>query len=291
MSSTKLVQTIGIIGSGVMGSGIAQIAAESGLDVHLFDINQKLLDNAVGAIMKFINRSAEKGKVTQQQAEAAIARISTTITLDEFAPCDLVLEAAPEKLDIKQNLFRDLERITRPDAILATNTSTLSVTEIAAAVQNRERVVGLHFFNPAPLMPLVEVIAGTATSDVVLDATVELASRMGKTPVRAKDVPGFIVNRIARPFYLEALRTLGDGTTDPATLDRLVRDGGGFKMGPFELMDLIGIDVNYAASKSVYEQFFQEPRFRPSILQQRMAESGRLGRKTGRGWYEYSDKK
>jgi 3-hydroxybutyryl-CoA dehydrogenase len=290
MSMNRPVQTIGIIGSGVMGSGIAQVAAEAGLDVRLFDIDKKLLENAIGAITKFINRSAEKGKVTQQQADDAIVRITTTMTMDEFAPCDLVLEAAPEKIEIKQSLFRDLERITRSDAILATNTSTLSVTEIAAAVDQRERVVGMHFFNPAPLMPLVEVIAGTATSDAVLDTTIDVARRMGKTPVRAKDVPGFIVNRIARPFYLEALRILGDGTTDPATLDRLVREGGGFKMGPFELMDLIGIDVNYAASKSVYEQYFQEPRFRPSILQQRMAESGLLGRKTGRGWYDYSSK-
>jgi 3-hydroxybutyryl-CoA dehydrogenase len=291
MSMNKPIQTIGIIGSGVMGSGIAQVAAEAGLDVRLFDINEKLLDNAIGVITKFINRSAEKGKVTQQQADDAITRITTTMTLNEFAPCDLVLEAAPEKIEIKQSLFRDLERITRPDAILATNTSTLSVTEIAAAVERRERIVGMHFFNPAPLMPLVEVIAGTATSDEVLDATADLARRLGKTPVRAKDVSGFIVNRVARPFYLEALRILGDSTTDPATLDRLVREGGGFKMGPFELMDLIGIDVNYAASKSVYEQYFHEPRFRPSILQQRMAESGRLGRKTGHGWYEYNDKK
>jgi len=285
------IGTSGVIGSGVMGSGIAQVAVEAGFDVRLFDISEKLLENAVLSITKFINRAAEKGKYTQTEVDETVARITTTITLDEFASCDVVIEAAPERLDLKQGLFRDLERIAGEDAILATNTSTLSVTEIASAVQHRERVVGMHFFNPAPLMPLVEVIAGTDTSDTVVDTTIDLARTMGKKPVRAKDVPGFIVNRVARPFYLEGLRILNDSVIDPATLDRLVREGGGFKMGPFELMDLIGIDVNYAASQSVYEQYFHEPRFRPSLLQRRMVESGRLGRKSGRGWYDYEDKK
>jgi len=291
MSMQRPIGTIGVIGSGVMGSGIAQVAVEAGFDVRLFDISEKLLENAVLSITKFINRAAEKGKYTQTEADETVARITTTITLDEFASCDVVIEAAPERLDLKQGLFRDLERIAGEDAILATNTSTLSVTEIASAVQHRERVVGMHFFNPAPLMPLVEVIAGTDTSDTVVDTTIDLARTMGKKPVRAKDVPGFIVNRVARPFYLEGLRILNDSVIDPATLDRLVREGGGFKMGPFELMDLIGIDVNYAASQSVYEQYFHEPRFRPSLLQRRMVESGRLGRKSGRGWYDYEDKK
>lgn len=287
MSQVRTIQIVGVVGSGVMGSGIAQVAAEAGLDVLLFDINEKLLENAVLSITKFINRSTEKGKYTQQVADDTVARIKTTITLDEFEPCDIVIEAAPEKLEIKQTLFRDLEGITTHDVILATNTSTLSVTEIAAAVHYKGRVVGMHFFNPAPLMPLVEVVAGPATNDQTMRAVVDLAVRMGKKPVRVKDVPGFIVNRVARPFYLEALRILSDGVTDPATIDRLVREGGGFKMGPFELMDLIGIDVNYAASQSVYEQYFHEPRFRPSLLQRRMAQSGRLGRKSGHGWYEY----
>ena len=291
MSMQRPIGTIGVIGSGVMGSGIAQVAVEAGFDVRLFDISEKLLENAVLSITKFINRAAEKGKYTQTEVDETVARITTTITLDEFASCDVVIEAAPERLDLKQGLFRDLERIAGEDAILATNTSTLSVTEIASAVQHRERVVGMHFFNPAPLMPLVEVIAGTDTSDTVVDTTIDLARTMGKKPVRAKDVPGFIVNRVARPFYLEGLRILNDSVIDPATLDRLVREGGGFKMGPFELMDLIGIDVNYAASQSVYEQYFHEPRFRPSLLQRRMVESGRLGRKSGRGWYDYEDKK
>lgn len=289
--SEKAITTIGVIGSGVMGSGIAQVAAESGYDVRLFDINGNLLENAISGITRFINRSAEKGKYSQEQAGQIIGRVKTTMTLSDFEPCDFVIEAAPEKIEIKRSLFSDLEAIVAQSAILATNTSTLSVTEIAASVDNRDRVVGMHFFNPAPLMPLVEVIAGTATSDAVVDATVNLAVAMGKKPVRAKDVPGFIVNRVARPFYLEALRILGDNVTDPTTIDRLVREGGGFKMGPFELMDLIGIDVNYAASKSVYEQYFSEARFRPSLLQQRMAESGQLGRKTGKGWYEYDEKK
>ena len=289
--SDRPISTIGVIGSGVMGSGIAQVAAESGYDVRLYDINDTLLNNAVGGITRFITRSVEKGKYTQPQADEIIGRVKTTMTLTDFEPCDFVIEAAPEKIDLKRSLFGDLEAIVAQSAILATNTSTLSVTDIAASVEHRDRVVGMHFFNPAPLMPLVEVIAGTATSDAVIEATVNLATAMGKKPVRAKDVPGFIVNRVARPYYLEALHILGDGVTDPATIDRLMREGGGFKMGPFELMDLIGIDVNYAASKSVYEQYFSEARFRPSLLQQRMAESGRLGRKTGKGWYDYDEKK
>jgi 3-hydroxybutyryl-CoA dehydrogenase len=209
--------------------------------------------------------------------------------MEDFARCDVVIEAAPEKIDLKKSLFFDLERATRHDAILATNTSTLSVTQIASALTLPERAVGMHFFNPAPLMPLVEVIAGSLTSEATVEATLALARQMGKTPVRATDTPGFIVNRVARPFYLEPLRMLGEGVADPATIDRLVREGGGFRMGPFELMDLIGLDTNYAASLSVYEQFFQEPRFRPSLLQKRMVDSGRLGRKTGKGWFEYGD--
>ncbi len=289
MSNPRVIQQIGIVGSGVMGSGIAQVFAEAGLDVLVFDVDPKLLEKAVFNITKFINRSAEKGKFTQQEADSAVARIKTTLTLDEFAPCDFVVEAAPERLDLKRNLFSDLEHVVREATILATNTSTLSVTQIASAVTLAERVVGMHFFNPAPLMPLVEVIRGARTDDAVVQETLDLARRIGKTPVRTKDTPGFIVNRVARPFSLEGLRMLGEGVADHATIDRLVREGGGFRMGPFELMDLVGLDINYASSQSVYEQFFYEPRFRPSVLQQRMAASGRLGRKSGRGWYEYTN--
>lgn len=287
----QTIQQVGVIGSGVMGSGIAQVLAEAGLDVLLFDIDARLIENAIFSITKFINRAVERGKVTQADADTAIARIRPALTLKEFEPCHLIIEAAPEKLEIKQTLFRDLEAIVPHDVLLATNTSTLSVTSIAASVSYRARVFGMHFFNPAPLMPLVEIIATAATSDETIQAGIDLTRRIGKTPVRAKDTPGFIVNRVARPFYLESLRILDEGVADHATIDRLVRDGGGFRMGPFELMDLIGLDTNYASSRSVYEQYFLEPRFRPSLLQQRMVESGRLGRKSGRGWYDYTDPK
>ncbi len=283
------VRTIGVIGSGVMGSGIAQVAAQSGYAVRLFDVDETLLEKAVGSIAGFLRRAAEKGKLTPEAAENALTRITTTLSLGECEPCDLVIEAAPESIGIKESLFRELSSIVRSDAILATNTSTLGVTQIAAAATYPERVVGMHFFNPAPLMKLVEVIAGADTSDEVIGTVIETARHMGKNPVRAKDTPGFIVNRVARPFYLEALRLLQDGIASPETIDLLVRKGGGFRMGPFELMDLIGIDVNYAASRSVYEQYFQEPRFRPSILQQRMVDSRHLGRKSGRGWYRYDE--
>jgi 3-hydroxybutyryl-CoA dehydrogenase len=201
----------------------------------------------------------------------------------------MVVEAAPEKLDLKQSLFRDLDDILDTQTILATNTSTLSVTEIGAGSAHPERVVGMHFFNPPPLMPLVEVIGSDATTTQVIETTMDAARQMGKTPVRVKDVPGFIVNRVARPFYLEALRLLGENVADHATIDKVVKAGGKFRMGPFELMDLIGLDINYAASHSIYNAYFQEPRFRPSLLQQRMVESGRLGRKTKRGWYNYNE--
>jgi len=240
------ITTIGVIGAGTMGSGIAQVAAQAGYTVRLYDIADDVLARAVARIRHFVERAAQKGRL------------------------------APDV-------------IVAPEVILATNTSTLSVTQIAAATTTPHRVAGMHFFNPAPLMRLVEVVAGAQTTPETCDTLVALAERLGKTPVRAKDVPGFIVNRVARPFYLEALRLLESGVADHATLDRLIREGGGFKMGPFELMDLIGLDINFAASQSVYNAYFGEPRYRPSLLQQRMVESGRLGRKTGRGWYVYEE--
>ncbi len=285
--SEERLHHIGVVGAGTMGSGIAQVAAQSGFDVTLYDIGEEILRRATGRIAHFIRRAAEKGRLSADEAEAAIARLHTTTNLEAFAECDFVIEAAPEQLELKQELFGRLDRIAPAHAVLATNTSTLSVTQIAAATGRPERVVGMHFFNPPPLMPLVEVAAGAMTSEKTVQVTVELAERLGKTPVRTQDVPGFIVNRVARPFYLEGLRLLAHGVADHATIDRLVREGGRFRMGPFELMDLIGLDINFAASRSVYEAYFHEPRYRPSLLQQRMVESGRLGRKVGRGWYEY----
>ncbi|MDQ7028947.1 MAG: 3-hydroxyacyl-CoA dehydrogenase NAD-binding domain-containing protein [Ardenticatenia bacterium] len=285
--SADCLQRIGVVGAGTMGSGIAQVAAQSGFDVVLYDIDDHILRRATDRITHFVRRAAEKGRVTADEAEAAINRLQTTTALEAFAGCDFLIEAAPEQLELKQSLFNRLDCIVPVHAVLATNTSTLSVTQIASATQHPERVVGMHFFNPPPLMPLVEVAAGAMTSEETVHLTVEVAKCMGKTPVRTQDVPGFIVNRVARPFYLEGLRLLAQGVTDHATVDRLVREGGRFRMGPFELMDLIGLDINFAASRSVYEACFHEPRYRPSLLQQRMVESGRLGRKVGRGWYEY----
>ncbi len=281
------IQTIGVLGSGTMGSGIAQVAAQSGFTVILYDVNEDVLKQAVGQIEGQLKRAAEKGRITAQETSSTMRRISLTTGLHDVQACEFVIEAAPEQLDLKQSLFRELDGVVGEKAILATNTSTLSVTQIGAASAHPARVVGMHFFNPPSLMPLVEVIGGAATTEETIEATIELARRMGKTPVQVKDTPGFIVNRIARPFYLEGLRILSEGAADPATIDKLVRSGGRFRMGPFELMDLIGLDVNYAASQSVYNAYFHEPRFRPSVLQQRMVESGRLGRKTGRGWYDY----
>lgn len=289
MSETSHIQHIGVVGAGTMGSGITQVAAQAGFDVTMYDIDGEILDDAVGRIRYFINRGAEKGRITQDEADAAVARLTTTTALEDFASCDFVIEAAPENLDLKQKIFGDLDDITRERVILATNTSTLSVTQIATATDREGLVVGIHFFNPPPLMPLVEVAAGEATAGDTVDITVAVAEKMGKSPVRTKDVPGFIVNRVARPFYLEGLRLLNEGVADHETIDKLMREGGGFRMGPFELMDLIGLDINFTASKTVYEAYYHEPRYRPSLLQQRMVESGRLGRKTGRGWYNYED--
>lgn len=281
------IERIGLIGSGTMGGGIAQVAAQSGFNVVLFDVNDDMLKKAVSQIDAQMQRAVEKGRITQEAAWGALGRITTTTRLADAAPCDFVIEAAPEILELKQSIFRDLSGIVAGDAILATNTSTLSVTQIGAVAADPSRAVGMHFFNPPPLMALIEVIGGSETSEETITATLDLARQMGKTPVRVKDVPGFIVNRVARPFYLEGLRLLAEGVADHATIDKLIRGGGNFRMGPFELMDLIGLDINYAASQSVYNAYFQEPRFRPSILQQRMVESGRLGRKTGQGWYKY----
>jgi len=281
------IKQFGIIGSGTMGGGIAQVAAQSGFDVILYDVESAMLARAISNLTSTFNKLVEKGKLKQEDAEAALARITTVTSLNDLAGCDFIIEAAPEKLDLKQSLFSNLESLISDSSILATNTSTLSVTQIASGCKRPQNVVGMHFFNPAPLLPLVEVIAGAVTANSVVATTLDLAKRMGKTAVQVKDVPGFIVNRVARPFYLEALRLLEEGVADHATLDKLIRDGGGFRMGPFELMDLIGLDINYAASISVYESYFYEPRYRPSLIQQRMVESGRLGRKTGRGWYEY----
>lgn len=279
---------VGVVGAGTMGAGIAQVAATAGHPVVLYDISEEVLARATASIRRFLGRAAEKGRMSAADAEATEARISARSELAPMAACALVVEAAPERLDLKRSVLVELEGLVAPDAILASNTSTLSITALGASLERPERLCGMHFFNPAPLMPLVEVIQGTATSEDTVERVVALARAWGKEPVRAADTPGFLVNRVARPFYGEGLRLLGERAAGVEDLDRLARDAG-FPMGPFQLMDLIGIDVNFAAASSVYEGFFRDPRFRPHPIQRRMVESGRLGRKAGRGYYDYRD--
>ena len=270
---------IGIVGAGTMGSGIALVALSAWRPVVLVDP----LDSARAQAEAYLRRHlAQPGK------RAALDRLTLSPDLESLAGCGLVIEAAPEDLELKRDLFRRIESICPPPALLATNTSTLSVGAIGAATATPERLGGLHFFNPAPLMPLVEVAAGERTSEATLSSLVAIVKELGKTPVVTGDTPGFIVNRVARPFYGEALRVLGEGFATVDQIDRLVEMAGGFRMGPFRLMDLIGLDVNLAATRSIYEQTFGEPRYRPHPIQARLVDQGRLGRKSGRGFYDYT---
>jgi 3-hydroxybutyryl-CoA dehydrogenase len=285
------ITTVGIVGAGTMGAGIAQVAVLSGLRVLLHDAADAALAKGQSRIARNLSRAVGKGLVQADDAEEALRRLSAITRLTEVRGAECIIEAVPEDLSLKQRLFAELDQLTDPGAILATNTSSLSITAIAGATRRPERVVGMHFFNPPPVMALVEIVAGRRTDPAVVEATTALARRLGKTPVRAKDTPGFIVNRIARHFSLEALRILGEGRATHDHIDRVMKGAGRFPMGPFELMDLIGIDVNFAVSRSVFEAFFHEPRFRPHPIQQRMVESGLLGRKAGRGFYEYPEDK
>jgi 3-hydroxybutyryl-CoA dehydrogenase len=281
--------SIGVVGSGTMGAGIAQVAILSGFRVLLHDPIEGALVRGRSRISQNLTRAVERGHVQAEAAEGALGRLTAVTRLTELRDAHLIIEAAPEDLPLKQRVFAELDGLADPGVILATNTSSLSVTAIAGATKHPGRVVGMHFFNPVPVMALVEVIAGQRTEPAIVHQAMDVARRLGKTPVGAKDTPGFIVNRIARHFSLEALRILGEGRIAHDQIDRVMKGSGRFRMGPFELMDLIGIDVNLAVSRSVYESFFFDPRFRPHPIQQRMVESGLLGRKTGRGFYEYSD--
>ena len=280
---------IGVIGAGAMGAGIAQIAAAAGHPVWVHDLRRGAAEAAIGAIRKQFDRLLEKGKLKADAHALASANLRAAVGLSDLADCALVVEAIVESLDAKRSLFSELEKVMATGAILATNTSSISITSIAASLQRPERLVGMHFFNPAPLMPLVEVIRGMATEAQVADTVFATAVRWGKTPVHARSTPGFIVNRVARPFYAEGLRLLQEGVADPATLDAVMRECGGFRMGPFELMDLIGHDVNYAVTRSVFEAYYGDPRFAPSLIQLELLNAGFLGRKSGRGFYDYRD--
>ncbi|MBY0490940.1 MAG: 3-hydroxybutyryl-CoA dehydrogenase [Gemmatimonadaceae bacterium] len=285
---------VGVVGAGAMGAGIAQVAAMHGHPVVLADAMPAAVARAKAGHAKALARDIEKGRLTSEQADAVLARITYVEGVDDaalqaFAPCGVVIEAIIEQLAAKQVLFRALEAVVAPDAILASNTSSLSIAALAGACARGERMVGVHFFNPATIMPLVEIIPAIGTADTVRDAARALVTSWKKVTVLAADTPGFLVNRVARPFYGEALRVQEEGIADIATIDWALRTIGGFRMGPFELMDFIGHDVNFAVTRSVFEGMYHDPRYRPSIAQQRLLEAGWLGRKSGRGFYDHRE--
>lgn len=280
---------VGIIGSGTMGSGIAQVAATSGCKVKLFDSNKVALENSQKTLEKVLNRLIEKGKIDVAEKSRIQNNITYVKNLKDLSDSNLTIEAIIENLEIKKKVFSELETYVSNDCIIASNTSSLSIAAIASSLKKPERCIGIHFFNPAALMQLVEVIPAIQTSKSVLDASVKIISDWKKTVAVAKDTPGFIVNRVARPFYGEALRIYEEGIADYTTIDRSIKTLGGFKMGPFELMDFIGNDVNYAVTESVFESFYYDSKYRPSFTQKRLAEAGYLGRKSGKGYYDYDD--
>jgi 3-hydroxybutyryl-CoA dehydrogenase len=277
---------VGIIGAGAMGSGIAQVAATAGNGVKIFDSNPAAIEKATQNLQSVIEKLVEKGKVTSEMGVSIVTRITWIDNLEKFSDCDLLIEAIVENLDAKQKIFSELEKIVSDNCILGTNTSSLSVTSIASACSKPERLIGIHFFNPAPLMPLVEIIKGLATTAHVEEKTRAIIDGWNKVTVLAKDTPGFIVNRIARPYYGEAIRMYEEGLADFFTIDEAMK-ARGFKMGPFELMDLIGNDINYAVTETVWQQLFYDPRYKPSLTQKRLFEAKRFGRKSGKGYYDY----
>jgi 3-hydroxybutyryl-CoA dehydrogenase len=280
---------VGVLGAGTMGSGIAQLACRSGARTLLHDPLAEALQRGAARAREGLEKEAAKGRITAEEAQAAQGRLEVVDSLGALAPCDLVIEAAPELPALKRELYGRLSEIVSGECVLATNTSSLPVTGIAAGATSPERVVGMHFFNPAPLMALVEVIAGLRSSEAALALADATGLAMGKTVIRATDGPGFLVNRCNRPFGLEALRLLGEQTADIPTIDRIVRLGGGFRMGPFELSDLVGVDTGFDVARSFYELSFGEPRWRPSPIQAQRVAAGLHGRKTGRGYYDYTD--
>jgi len=285
MTGLDHIKKIGVIGAGTMGLGIAQISAMAGFETILFDIDQQMLTKAIQIITSNLDKGIERGKVTAELKTSTLSRIHTANVLNEVV-ADVVIEAIVEKLKVKQEVFAVLEKVNTEQTILASNTSSIPITQIAASLQHPERFVGMHFFNPAHIMKLVEVISGVSTSDSVAEIIRELAIKLGKVPVMAKDAPGFIVNRVARHYYLEGLKLVEEGVADVQTVDQLLQ-ASGFKMGPFELMDLIGVDTNFSVTTSMFDAFYKESKFRPSRIQQQKVDAGHHGRKSGQGFYKY----
>jgi 3-hydroxybutyryl-CoA dehydrogenase len=283
---------VGVVGAGAMGAGIAQVAAAAGHRVVLADARQGTTAKAQAAIARAMDREVEKARMTRDAADELMGRVdfqwdALAADLSAYARCGLIVEAVVEDLEVKRSLLRRLESVTEPDCVLATNTSSLSIAAIATACERSRRVIGLHFFNPAPVLPLVEIVPWLDGDPMVATTSFTLMQRWNKTPVLASDTPGFIVNRVARPFYGEALRLLDEGVADVATIDWAMKEVGGFRMGPFELMDFIGNDVNYAVTRLVFEAMYFDPRYKPSLTQKRLVEANFLGKKSGRGYYDY----
>lgn len=281
------VSRVGVIGAGTMGTGIAQIASLGGLETVLYDADPEALENGMIRLGEDFAKGESRGRWNEEESEEAMARLSCPEVFEDLDGCELVIEAVPERVELKRRVFVELAGLLGPEAVLATNTSSLRVSEIAEGVPRPERVVGMHFFNPPPLMKLVEVVAAERSSEAALGAATEVGELMGRRPIRAKDSPGFVANRLSRPFTLESLRMLGDGVADVETIDRIIRLGGGFRMGPFELLDLIGLDVNLEIAHSFFMQGGEVERWRPSPIQEKLVAEGRLGRKSGRGYHLY----
>ena len=280
---------VGIIGSGTMGIGIAQVAATSGCDVFLYDANSNQTEKSLLNLKNTLNKLVEKQRISAEKSDDILFKIKPCNELLGLKDCDLIIEAIIENKEIKTKVFQELEELVSENCVISSNTSSISITSLSSELKNPERFIGIHFFNPAPLMPLVEIIPGLLTKENLATEIFSLMKSWGKIPVIAKDVPGFIVNRIARPFYGEALRIAEENIATFEQIDDAMRTLGNFKMGPFELMDLIGIDVNFSVTRTVYQDYFYDPKYKPSLLQQRMSEAKLLGRKTGKGFYDYAE--